>query len=77
MCLFIIQINDGRGRYVTKTTPHTVAYINGHNTIVECLENAGATPVYVSVYMNVVEINIQYNSRLSATDIIYIYILKL
>ena len=40
------------------TTPHTVAYINGHNTIVQLLENAGATPNYVSIYMYLVEINI-------------------
>ena len=55
MSLFIIQIHDGECCYVTGTTPHTVAYINGHNTIVEFLENAGATPNYVSVYMYVVE----------------------
>ena len=39
-------------------TPHTIAYINGRNTIVQLLENAGATPDYVSVYMYVVEVNI-------------------
>ena len=38
------------GSYCTRTTPHTVAYINGYNTIVKFLENAGATPDYVSVY---------------------------
>ena len=32
------------------TTPHTVAYINGHNEIAHILENTGATPNYVSVY---------------------------
>ena len=46
------------GSYFIRTTPHTVAYINGHNTIVQLLENAGVTPNYVSVYMYVVEVNI-------------------
>ena len=40
------------------TTPHTEAYIRGHNTIVQFLENAGATSDYVSVYMYVDEVNI-------------------
>ena len=31
-------------------TPHTIAYINGHNKIAHIIENAGATPNYVSVY---------------------------
>ena len=31
-------------------TPHTIAYIKGHDIIVDALENAGATPNYVSVY---------------------------
>ena len=35
------------GPYIT---PHTIAYIDGHNIIVDALENAGATPDYVSVY---------------------------
>ena len=35
-------------------TPHTVAYINGHNEIAHILENAGATPNYVSVYISIV-----------------------
>ena len=43
---------------ISPITPHTIAYINGHNTIVQVLENAGATPDYVSVYMYVVEVNI-------------------
>ena len=46
------------GYYSTQTTPHTIAYIKGHSTIVQFLENAGATPDYVSVYMYVVEVNI-------------------
>ena len=46
------------GRYCTHGTAHTIAYIRGHNTIVQFLENAGATPDYVSVYMYVVEVNI-------------------
>ena len=32
------------------TTPHTISYVNGHDIIVDLLENAGATPDYVSVY---------------------------
>ena len=47
--LFIIWIATPR------TTPHTVAYIYGHNTTVQLLENAGGTPNYVSVGMYVVE----------------------
>ena len=62
MSLFIIQIVDVSGNYRTETTPHTVAYISGHKTIVEFLENAGATPNYVSIYMYVIVVNIQYNS---------------
>ena len=46
------------GSYYTRATPHTVAYIKGHNTIVQLLENAGATPDYVSIYMYVVVVNI-------------------
>ena len=62
--MFIIQIFNSEGSYVTDTTPHTVAYVNDHNTIVEFLENAGATPDYVSIYMYEVEVNIQYNSTI-------------
>ena len=32
------------------TTPHTNAYIKGHDTIAHIFENAGATPDYVSIY---------------------------
>ena len=32
------------------TTPHTNAYIKGHDTIAHIFENAGATPDYVNIY---------------------------
>ena len=38
------------GHLKPHTTPHTIAYIKGHDIIVGLLENAGATPNYVSVY---------------------------
>ena len=32
-----------------RATPHTIAYVNDHNTIVQLLENAGTTSDYVSI----------------------------
>ena len=60
------------------TTPHTIAHINGHDIIVDVLENAGATPDYVSVYkysMYLMSIFIITRILVCYIDIMYMYIL--
>ena len=59
-------------------TPHTIAYIKGHDIIADTLENAGATPNYVSVYkysMQLRSIFIITRILVCYIDIMYMYIL--